>query len=145
MLLAQNQRRAGRRSSGADAGSPRLEIGSMIGSRSGISKEGLLLQENGEAENSKPVTESGKDPQALAIVPSEALIRYDDGLAGLCPSGADRDTLDLAAVDSKLVGLDWKIERIAGAVGAKIGSGVSADLSGRGLTLCHRTEQGCET
>jgi hypothetical protein len=37
--------------------------------------------------------------------------------------------LDLAAVVSKLVGLDWKIERIAGSVGAKIGSGVSADLS----------------
>jgi hypothetical protein len=89
----------------------------MIGGSSGISKEGLVLQENVEAE-----AESDNGPQALAVVPS------GDGLDGFCHSGADGGTLDLVAVDSKLVGLDWKIERIAGAVGAKIGSGVSADI-----------------
>ncbi len=41
--------------------------------------------------------------------------------------------LDLEAVDAKLVGLDKKIERIAGAVGARIGSGVSeAAIAGGG-------------
>ncbi len=38
---------------------------------------------------------------------------------------ATEGRLDLEAVDAKLVGLDKKIERIAGAVGARIGSGVS--------------------
>ena len=38
---------------------------------------------------------------------------------------AEEKTKEAEAVNAKLVGLDKKIERIAGAVGARIGLGVS--------------------
>ncbi len=46
------------------------------------------------------------------------------GLDGVGPEWGDG--AGLVAVEERLAGLDRKIERIAGAVGARIGSGVSS-------------------
>jgi hypothetical protein len=125
LLLVQNQWKAGR-----------LAIDDVNGSQSrpepiGIDTgNGIMLPETATAE-----VAASKTPPALALVLADSPAGLESNGSRLTRGnsiltmGSSRFTLGNAdpgpeTVEAKLEGLDWKIERIAGAVGAKIGSGV---------------------
>jgi hypothetical protein len=119
MLMAQGKWRAGRHALDDKAGPPGSPRGAEpIGSRSESGKDNPPSLEKVASELS-----ASKAPLAPALASATAV----DGAEWNGPARGkfgSVENVEPETVEAKLDGLDWKIERIAGAVGAKIGSGV---------------------